>query len=110
MVAASRSAGRITARLAWGDAGAGCAGWWRRLHARTTDPIRREAIATAAGEFFAADCWPASPAVRIDAHANDLRYRRATCCLMHLAPGKRKCPGCSHLEDAEYLSRWEQAA
>ncbi|MCI1747076.1 MAG: hypothetical protein LKI24_02580 [Acidipropionibacterium sp.] len=109
VVAASRSAGRITARLAWGDAGAGCAGWWRRLHSRTTGPARRAAIATAAGEFFAPGCWPSSPAIKIDAHTDDLRYRRGTCCLMHLAPGKRRCPGCSHLDDAEYLSRWEEA-
>lgn len=109
IVEATRTATRITERVAHGCIAASCSAAFATLH-RRTDPDRQDQVADLAGRFMAAPAW------RADRPLVDLReievptgrslvHERHVCCLIRLGRSKGACGTCPDIEPDERLRR-----
>ena len=109
IVAATRTATRITQRVAHGCIAASCSGAFAALHRRAA-PGRQQEIADLADRFMAAPAW------RADRPLVDLReievptgrslvHERYVCCLIRLGRSKSACGTCPDIDPDDRLRR-----
>jgi len=109
IVAAIRSATRITDRVAYGCIAASCAGAFGALH-RCAAPEHRDAVVALAEDFMASAAWP------VDDPLIDLRlvtlsgrealvHERRVCCLIRLGRNHGLCAACPDLSPQERRRR-----
>lgn len=112
VVDASRTVSRITARVAWGNVAAACAGAFGTLH-RALAADERPALRRRAAAFLDAPSWPVRDLVelrRLDGLDDALPHERRTCCLFRLSAERRPCASCERLTPADREQRLREAA
>lgn len=101
VVAASRTASRISSRVAWGNVASSCASVLGLLD-RARAPHERGAWRAAASAVLSSPAWPhaelVAPLLVPDGADEALLHERATCCLIRLAPDHEPCASCSRLD------------
>ena len=114
IVEATRSATRITARLAYGCVAASCAGAFASLHRRAAreDRVR---VRDVVERFLRAGAWP-DPDRTVTfteiglPHTTALVHERRTCCLIRLGAGHGACSSCPDIPREERWPRLVAAA
>lgn len=108
VIAASRTASRLSQRVAWGNVASACASVLGLLD-RALPADARPGWRADAERFLAASAWAFDDLVdlvRVPGPDGDvLAHERRTCCLMRLAPGKGECGSCERLDPAERRAR-----
>lgn len=109
VVAAARSATRITERVAHGCIAASCSGAFAALHRRTATD-RQRAVADLADRFMAAPAWRAArPLVDLREvevpTGRSLVHERHVCCLIRLGRTGGACGTCPDIDPQERLRR-----
>ena len=94
IVAATRTATRITERVAHGCIAASCSSAFAALHRRTS-PERQRDVAAIAERFMADPAW----------RADRLIHERHVCCLIRLGRSRTACGTCPDIDPDDRLRR-----